>query len=132
MIKVKPKEDDMLPKDERRSMQKSKVTAGGCFLFSIWGLASLLGLLPYQIDKQSGAWSFKWLSLQSLTCLAKLTFFSFPLTILPTLLFGIFADKEWDEKTSDGLLGGKNGTIDVGQIVQRVDYFSSYAYFFLS
>ena len=131
MIKVEPLEEDTLPRDEK-SKQKSKVSAGRCFLFSIWGLASLLGLLPYQIDKQSGACSFKWLSLQSLFCLGKLTFFSFPLTILPTLLFGIFAEKEWDEKTLDGLLGGKNGTIDVGQIVQRVDYFSSYAYFFLS
>ena len=142
MIKVEPKEEH----EGQFKAQKSKNTKlANYFVISVWSLAGFLGLLPFKYDKETKNCSFKWFSSETIFSFVRLVLFNFPSTILPTILYIVYFNNEWNDEPNNPFQGGKtdaeNGTrsnssssarLSSAELVQTIDYFTNCSLFILS
>ena len=102
--------------------------------YGIGMFACFFGLLPFKIDKENWALSFRWISSETIWSLVRLVIFNFPLSFLPVILGVVYGPGEWSSQ--EGGLGNlTNQTISVAPtvylVVYAVEYISSYTYFIL-
>ena len=102
--------------------------------YGIGMFASFLGLLPFKIDRETWALSFRWISSETIWSLVRLVVFNSPLSFLPVILGVVFGPEEL--RSDEGKSGNStNQTIYVEPtvylVVYAVEYISSYTFFIL-
>ena len=101
--------------------------------YGFWMLAYWFGIIPFKIDKETWALSFRWISSETFWSLVRLVVINAPFSFLPVILWGVYGPAEWEKEggfanaTSQAL----SMALPVWLIVFAVEYISSYAYFVL-
>ena len=98
-----------------------------------WMLAYWFGIIPFKIDKETWALSFRWISSETFWSLVRLVVINAPFSFLPVILWGVYGPAEWEKE--GGFANVTSQTTSnwppVWFIVFAVEYISSYAYFIL-
>ena len=122
------------PFDQKENSQKqtTKETKKVLYLkIFVWMTANGLGLVPFEMDKETHLLSFKWLSIKTFLSLLRLVLFNSVLTILPAVLFCLNYKDEWDSERVLWM-GEGNGTISTQEVVTYGEYACNYSYYILS
>ena len=123
---------------EQKGISDKKMTncskADQHFVFGIHTLTRFLGLSPYEMNKETGELSFRWISCETIWSLTRLIITNAPFSFLPIVLFACFGVEEWKpEETSQhaNMTSGHVSTSPIFLAVLGVELISGYSYFIL-
>ena len=114
---------------------KKKSRTGQYLQSGIHMFMYFLGLSPYNINKETGEVSFKWISCETIWSLVRLVVFNSPFSFLPVVLAGLFGTEEWKKEDLGGfsnVTDTQMSTTTVFLVVSSVEYISTYSFFVLS